>query len=252
MDLMMIIIIVVVVGVIIVVGGGVMYWFWIASRPKKMTWNAEIYQLGDGTISPEMRRKGKEGNEEIIRYNGKLGTLVPYTTDIIEKVDKKSGATHYWLQKLKKSTPVVTADCVEVWGQGKKKVKVLLEGDSCTLLKSGYDKTLGEIIFRPMPHDRINMIKTEVEERNARIENTRDILAQITPFVVAGIAMLGLVCIAYFSVQGAIKIAELNTESALTVKEGIDSFKNDLLRAKGCILDEEHDIKTEEPPMIPP
>ena len=132
MDVMMIVIIVLVGFVILVIGGGIFYFIWIASRPKKMTWNAMVYQLGDGEVRHD--EKGNKINKYI------LGELKPYAEDIIEKVDKKNGATHYWLQRMKKAVPVVTADCVEVWAPNKKFVKVLLEEDTCTLIKSGYDK----------------------------------------------------------------------------------------------------------------
>jgi len=235
--------VIVAVFVILAIGGGMGYFFWISTRVKKMTWKARVYQLGEGVIPIP---KGS-------KLSYKLSDLKPYATDVVEKVDKRSGATHYWLQKLKKAVPVVTADCVEVWGQNEKWVKILLEGDTTTLLKSGYDRSTGQEIFRPMPHDRINMIKTEIEERKERIENTKDILAQITPFVVVGIAMLGLVAIVYFQVQGAIKVAELNQESANGLRVELGEFRRDMLEAQGCFLGEDEDkIQKEEPPVLPP
>lgn len=232
--------------VVLVIGGGFMYFFWISTRPKKMTWKARIYQLSDGVIMPEKDGFGKYIND--IELNG----LEPYATDVVEKIDKKSGATHYWLQKMKKAVPVVTADCVEVWGQKEKWVRVLLHGDTTTLLKSGYDKKTGQQIFRPMPHDRINMIKTETEERKARIENTKDILAQITPFIVVGIAMMGLVAIVYFQVQGAIKVGELNAESAEGLQAELGQFRRDMMATRGCIIGGDMpEILEEDPPVIP-
>jgi len=205
MDIGMIIGIVIIVGVVIVLGGGLAALFFMGTKPKHLTWKAKVYQLGDGVI----KLKHKDNK------NGyRLSELKPYTTDVIVKVDKKDGATHYWLKKLKKPTPVVTADCVEVWNQKEKEVKVLLQEDSCTLLKQGYDRKIGENIFRPMDHDRINMIKTELSERNARIEETKDILAAITPFITIGISIIGLVCITYFLAQGGIKQAEIQQNIA--------------------------------------
>lgn len=118
MDTTFVIIIAVVCFVVLAVGGGLGYFFWIATRPKKMAWKAYIYQLGDGVITEQV----KKGQKDAITY--KLSDLKPYTTDIVEKIDKKSGATHYWLQKMKKATPVVTADCVEVWGDKDKWVRL--------------------------------------------------------------------------------------------------------------------------------
>lgn len=247
MELALIAGVLVAVFVVLAIGGGFMYFFWIATRPKKMTWNAKVYQLSDGMIAPERDRKGN------IISKIQLNELKPYTEDVIEKIDKKSGATHYWLQRMKKATPVVTADCVEVWGNKKKEVRVLLEGDTVTLIKSGYDNKTGQQIFKPMPHDRINMIKTETDERKSRIENTKDILAQLTPYVVTGIAILGLVAIVYFQVQGAIKTAELAHESQIALNEEIYNFRMSVLQSRGCIIGEEHDMpQQEEPPDIPP
>lgn len=239
--------VVVVLFVIIIIGGGVAYFIYIGSRPKKMTWNAEVYQVGDGKInfSKKLREKGK------IWYT--LSELKPYLKDIIEKIDKKSGATHYWLQTLKKPTPAVTADCVDVWSQKDKRVKVLLEEDSCTLLKSGYDRKLGTMIFRPLPHDRINMIKTELSERQARIENTKDILSAITPFITIAVSLLALVAIVYFEAQSAVKIGELNSESTSIMVSAQENIAKMFIEA-GIIKEpiDDREIKDEQPPEIPP
>lgn len=249
MDVGMIVTIIIVVLVVLVLGGGFMVLLFMNGKPKKQVWRAKVYQLGDGIIKLD-RRQGKN------RVTYRLSDLKPYTIDQVIKIDKKDGATHYWLTKLKKPVPVVTADCVEVFGQKEKEVKVLLEEDSCTLLKMGYDRTIGNMIFRPMDHDRINMIKTELSERNARIENTKDVLAAITPFIVAGIAMIGLVVIAYFNAQGGIKIAEYNqmiSQDSIVAQKEIASLYvlgiNNQLREPGT---ERVIIKEDAPEVIPP
>lgn len=229
--------------VILFLGGGLGYIIWLGTRPKKMTWNAKVYQLGDG-IRPPILNKGK------VVANQRLADLKSYTEDVIEKIDKKDGSTNYWLQKMKKAVPVVTADCVELWGE-KKWVSVLLEGDTCTLLKRGYDKRIGQMIFTPLSHDRLNMIKTETEERTARIENTKDILAQIAPFIVIAIAMLGLVTIVYFEVQGSIRIAEINEQGAESISGSTTALAKALMQSAGCITDLTPEIKEEQPPTIP-
>jgi hypothetical protein len=247
MDIGTIIILAIVIFVILAVGGGIGFWIWIASRPKKMTWDALIYQVGEGVI-----QKAKYKGKNIVNY--KLSDLVPYTKDVIEKIEKKSGATYYWLQKLKKPVPVVTADCVEVWTQKEKVVRVLLEEDTCTLLKSGYDRITGSMLFRPMPHDRLNMIKTELSERKARIENTKDVLAAITPFVVVGIAMLGLVSIAYFIGQAGVQIAESLEEVSKSSSSTSIEIAKIYARYNISIAPptDERKIIKEEPPEIPP
>jgi hypothetical protein len=232
--------------IVLAIGGGIGYFFWISSRPKKMIWNAKVYQVGDGVIPPDKDEKGNNIREYM------LSDLKPYAMDIIERIDKKSGATYYWLQRMKKAVPVVTADCVEIWGKDKL-VNVLLEGDTTTLLKSGYDRKLGQKIFKPMPHDRINMIKTEIEERKARIQDSKDILAQIAPFVTIGISMLALVCIVYLSVQGAVKITEMNNAGADAIAKEIGTFRKDLLAANGCLTNEQtQEVKQENPPVMNP
>ena len=250
MDVGMIITLVVIILVVVVLGGGVMILLFMGSKKNKQVWRAKVYQLGDGVV--KVSRKKKSGE----RVGYCLSELKPYTVDQVIKIDKKDGATHYWLTKLQKPTPVVTADCVEVFGQNEKEVKVLLEEDSCTLLKMGYDRKLGEMIFRPMDHDRINMIKTELSERNARIENTKDVLAAITPFVVAGIAMIGLVCIAYFVSQAGIKIAEFNNNMNLdSIKAQKDIASMYIQGINDKLKDPQFDreiIKEEAPLIVPP
>lgn len=245
MDVKMIIIVALVIFVILAIGGGIGFWIWIVSRPKKMTWQAQVYQIGDGVI------KYQKIKDKYVR-GYKLRELKPYTTDIIEKINKKSGATHYWLQKLKKPTPAVTADCVEVWGEKKKVVRVLLEGDSCTLLKSGYDSKIGSYLFRPMPHDRINMIKTEISERKARIEDTKDILTAITPFVVVGIAILGLVAMTYFIAQAGVKVASTLENLQEESKDAQIQIATMYAQAMNCEFTvDDRNINKEEPPVIP-
>lgn len=227
--------------VVLGIGGGIGYWIYIASRPKKMTWDAHVYQLGDGVVSPPKDSDGK------IIADYRLSDLRPYAIDVAEKIDKKDGSTRYWLQKLKKAIPVVTADCVEKWGE-KKWVRVLLEEDTCTLIKAGYDRKTGAQIFRPLPHDRITMINTEYDERKTRIEAAGDILSKITPWIVAGIAILGLVMMTYFQVQGMVKISENNLEAAKII-----STKINALNGGEPLPDQENPkIIKEEVPTIPP
>lgn len=241
--------------VIIAIGGGVGYWIWVASRPKKVTWDAWVYQVGDGLIEKIKKAKAisKKLGKRLPDIKYVLSDLKPYTRDIIEKIDKKTGATHYWLQKLKKPTPVVTADCVEVWGQNKKYVRVLFQEDSCTLLKSGYDRITGTVLFRPMPHDRINMIKTELAERKERIENTKDVLAAITPWVVIGVAMLGLVTMTYFIAQTGVKLADTMAEMLDASIAGQMAIADKYVQA-GVPMNATENITIikEEPPVIPP
>ena len=242
MEIVTIIIIVVIGFIILAIGGGIGFWIWLATRTKKMTWKALVYQLGDGEINYANKYR--------------LGELKCYTEDIIEKIDKKNGTTNFWLQKMKKAVPVVTADCVEVWSSNNKVVRVLLQEDTCTLLKAGYDKNIGEIIFKPMPHDRINMIKTEQSERKERIQDKKDILSAIMPFVTIGISMIALVIAVYIIVQGSIEASENNMLASQDIGGSVNALSNAMLTVYGYdpqdLNSSDTRSVTKEKPPIPP
>lgn len=193
--------------VVMGLGGAGGYLIWIFTRPKKQTWSARVYQLGDGVREPIIDKKGK------VISTLKLNDLKPYAIDVIEKINKAPGITIYRLQKLNKTTPSITADVVDYWGEKRKEVAVLLLKDSTTLLKKGYDKFTGEAIFRPLSYDRVNMMKSEMAIRKDRLQKQKDILQAITPWIVAGITILGLVAITYVLVQGYIEIVEKSNEA---------------------------------------
>ncbi len=194
--------IVVIVAIIAIVGGGGGYLIWVKTRPKKQTWNAKVYQLGKGVTEP---KKDKKGN---IISDVKLQDLIPYSRDILEKIDKEHDTIYYQLQKLKKTTPAPEDGTVEYWGKGLKEVSVLYHKDGCTLLKKGYDKTMGEEIFDPLPHSRVNIIKGEMGLRKNRLHEKKDILQAISPWIVAGIVIMGLVGISYIQGEAYIKTSE--------------------------------------------
>ncbi len=194
--------IIVITSIVVIVGGGGGYLFWILTRPKKRTWNAKIYQLGRGVSEP---KKDKKGN---ITSNLKLLDLIPYAKDILQKVDKEHGTTFYQLRKLKKTTPAPEDGTVEYWGKGFKEVSVLYSKDGCTLLKKGYDKVTGEEVFDPLPHSRVNIIKGEMGLRKNRLHEKKDILEAISPWIVAGIVIMGLIGIAYIQSEAYIKVSE--------------------------------------------
>ena len=220
-----------------VVGGGVFYFLYLKTRPKKETWSAKVYQIGEGVREPKRNKKG-----EIITPF-KIQDLRPYATDILEKIDKEPGITIYRLQKLNKTTPAVTGDVVDYWGEGKKEVMVLLHKGSCTLLKKGYAKETGEIIFDPLSHSRINIIKGEMAIRKDRLTKEKDILQAITPWIVAGICMLGLVALAYIMVEGFIQISEQIQQ----VEEGACA-KIDTSKLTKQVIPEPHDLGVQTPP----
>ena len=193
--------------IIIVVGGGIGFFIFLRTRPKKEVWNAKIYQLGQGIRPPKIDEDGK------ILSEVKLQDLRPYSTDILEKIHKDPGIVVFRLQKLNKTTPAVENDCVDFWGRNNREVSVLLHKGGCTLLRKGYDKELGEIVFDPLSHSRINLIKGEMAIRKDRLRKEKDILEAISPWIVTGICMLGLVSIAYIMISGFIEVSD-NMETA--------------------------------------
>jgi len=193
--------------IIISLGGGGFYLFWLRTRQKKETWNAKIYQLSSGIRKP-LDQQGR------LRSDINLQDLRPYALDTLEKVEKDHGITIYRLQKLNKVTPPVDSASVDYWGEGKKEVSLVLIGDSLTILKKGYDKESGEMIFDPMPHDRVNIIKSETAIRKERHLKEKDIVAAITPWVMMGIMVFAVLGNAYISGSAAVKISENNKAAA--------------------------------------
>jgi len=189
-----------------IVGLGLGYWIYTATRPKKMTWNAKVYQLGEGVIPPQKDNKGN------IISNIQLRDLRPYTLDILERVEKDKGITIYRLVKLNRTTPQVTGDCIEFWGRDiKPEVSVLLEQESCTLLKKGYDRS-GIKVFRPLAYDRVNMVKNEIAIRTERLNKEKDILQALAPYVVIAVSMVALIGIAFLVIKGLTEMSKTQKE----------------------------------------
>ena len=238
--------IIVVTIIVIGIGGGGFALLWKLTRPPKMNWKARVYQLGEGVKPPIKGRDGK------IVSDVKLCDLRPYTIDIIEKIEKAPGITIYRLVKLNKTVPAVTNDCVDYWGEKNKEVTVLIDGESCTLLKKGYDVAAG-VVFSPMPYERTTMIKSEMAIRKDRLRKEKDILQAITPWIVAGICMLGLCSIAWIMVDGNIEISENNKLAAEAQGEAQVKSANILAAGmKGQIYnpDDLGDQNTEVPPSV--
>lgn len=190
-----------VIGVVLGIGGGGFYLLWLKTRPKKETWAAKVYQLSESKRDPT---KNKEGN---VISKLSLHDIKPYAFDILEKIERKDQIV-YRLQKLNKPTPPVEGDVVEYWGQGKKEVSVLIHKGNCSLMKKGYDKETGDLVFEPMPISRINLMKSEMALRKDRQQANKDILQAITPWIVTGICMMSIIGIAYITISGYIEISE--------------------------------------------
>lgn len=192
--------------IVCVFGGAGGYWLWVKTRPKKETWNAKVYHLSEGI------RKARDASGQVVG-DIELRDLKPYAEDVLEKVVKGKGIMVYRLQRLNLTTPAVESDVIENWGAGKREVAILVDKGGTTLLKKGYDKKSGEQIFNPQPRGRIDLIKSEMAIRKDRLQKEKDILQAISPWIVAGICMIGLVAITYVAVDGFVTMSE-NLESA--------------------------------------
>ena len=194
-------------------GGAIGYVIWLKTRPTKETWKAKVYQLGEGIREPEIDEHGK------ILTPIKLQDIIPYSKDVLEKIYKAPGIIVFRLQKLNRTTPAVEGDCVEFWGDKDKEVSVLLLKSGCTLMKKGYNKEIGEMVFSPLPHSRINLIKGEMAIRKDRLRQEKDILQAITPWIVVGICMMGLIAITYLTISGFIEISKHMEEASMQVSK---------------------------------
>jgi hypothetical protein len=216
MDLFTLIIIVV---VTLGIGGAGFYFLWWKSRPKKETYVARVWQLSDAT-----RDSIKDVNGNIISEL-KLRELKPFMYDILERIEKDPGITIYRLQKLNKPTPEVTGDYVDYWPtlepEKRKEVNVLMFNGTCTLMRKGFDKKTSDVIFHPMPISRINMLKSEMAIRKDRLMKEKDILQAITPWIIAGICIIGLIGITYILMNGYTEISKKNAE---TIQYQADKF----------------------------
>lgn len=197
----------VIIGLVMGVGAGGFYLVWLKTRPKKETWRAEIFQLGDGVKDKIF---DKDGN---IIKNIELKDLKPYALDTLEKIEKEPGITIYKLQKLNKTTPPIEGDVVDYWGKENKKVTILKTQGTFTILKKGYDNQTASLIFYPLSLDRINMMKSEMAIRKDRLTKEKDILQAITPWIIAGICMMGLIGLTYILVAGFTEITEELTDA---------------------------------------
>lgn len=199
-------------------GMGVAYLLFLYTRPKKMTWKANVYQVGEG-VRPATVKGGR------VISDLKLNDLKPYTKDVIEKVYKKNAQIVYKLVRLNKVVDGVPSDAVSYWGDKDKEVDVLYEGETCTVMKRGYDKASG-VIFQPLSHDKINLIKGEIAIRKDRLDDTKDILQSITPWIVTGMMVFGLIFISYLLINGFTEISE-------NLEDGMNSMAIEIKNANG-------------------
>jgi len=64
---------------VMIIGGGGFYLIWLKTRPRKQTWEAWVYQLGQGVLEKITDDKGN------ILRDISLQDLKPYARDTIEE-----------------------------------------------------------------------------------------------------------------------------------------------------------------------
>ena len=191
--------------------GGI-YLLYIKTRRKKITYRARVYALGEGVKPPVTDENG------VILSDMKLQDLKPWTTDVLEVVEKKPGIKIFRLQKFGNVTPPVdSADLFENFGQVKE-VNVLHSEGSCTLLKSGYDSKAGKI-FRPIPVATMNMVKSEIAIRKERLQSNKDILEKVMPAIMLSLMIFGILGVAYFHGRAVIESSKEFSSSATILKQ---------------------------------
>jgi len=198
--------------VVTLIGGGAGYLIWLKTRPKKRFYTAKIYTIAEGRSLKRLKNGGK------IRLND----LNPFSTDVIEVAERKAGKVTR-LKGLKKIINEVPPGVVENWGKDTKIVNCVYHQDEIFILKKRYDKENNTLIFDPLPQSRVNLIKTEIRERQNRLKDEKDLLAAVTPWIVAGIIMVGLVACAWIMTEGYLKISASNKGAANQNRLAIES-----------------------------
>ena len=240
----MIIGLVIVLAIVVLLGGGGFLLFYLKSRPKKETWKAEIYQLADGDKQVTIRNgKVKE------RIN--LADLRPYGQDSIEKVEIDTGITLYRLKRLNKKVPPVQSSVVEYWGKDDRRVKVLYHKGAFTLMKSGYDSESSTTVFDPLSHDRIDLIKGEIAMRKDRLRNEKNVLEAISPWIVAGILMVGIIAVAYISGNSFVATSKNYQEGSAKISEELKAWRDAGIIGRGAKSVTPPDVGRQEPDPPP-
>ena len=94
------------------------------------------------------------------------------------------------------------------------------------------------------------MIKGEMAIRKDRLRKEKDILQAITPWIVAGICMLGLITIVYMTVDGYVEISENNERAAKYQSDKIVEAATIMKGLPGYREVKEETQPTEAPPPL--
>lgn len=193
---------------------GLGYFLFLKLSTKKQTWKAKVYQMSEGVKPPLRDNKGN------ILSTIELHDLIPFCEDIIEKIDREHGCTVYRLQKINKSVNEVTADIVENWGPGKREVCVLLQDNTATLLKRGYDNN-GRMIFEPLPREDIELIKSDMAIHKEKIRAQKNVWAAIAPYITIVASLITLVAAIYIISSAFIELGEQIQDSTALLSDNL-------------------------------
>jgi len=208
---------------------GVGYFIYLKTRPKRQTWRARVFQLGDGITEVVRNDKGDIISEL------KLKQLIPYCKDFIEKLEKE-GQDIYRLVGLNKNVGTVTNNIVHNWSKENKEVDVLIDQENCVLLKNGWDEKTGTAVFRPMPFSRISLIKNEIVMRKERLEENKSAWEKIVQFAMIILLVLGLVAISYFTTNAFVKISTNINSAEIKMAEIQKNVSMDIRKMQDILL----------------
>jgi len=183
--------------IIVAFGGGVGYFIWWKfMKPHRKNWNAVVYICGESTLNVSDKS------------DTKLTTLEPYVLDKLVYDDMKG----FWLVGLGNSVSGINKDNINDWRKFHHKygkfVEVLYKENSCTLLKSGYDLSLGMRIYKPMPYDRGNSLLADYHVKSKRYEEREGLLKQILSYIIIGILCFAIVGMGVMYGNTIVKISD--------------------------------------------
>lgn len=225
------------------IGAGGFYWFYLATRQKKVTYIARIWEVS-GELKPLRNKEGKIVDELPLKV------MKPYDMDVIEKVDLEYKHTVYRLIKHNRPVPEVKAEHIQHWGKDKRVVNVLKDGDNFTLLRQGVrrlDKGMGkdELVFQPIDYDLSNMLLNQYAIKMDRRRKEKDALVAITPWIVVGVCMMAVVMSSYFLAQGWIKSAEHQENAAKINSESSETISRNLVQVATVVKSQSYSVTPE-------
>jgi len=227
-------------GVILFGAMGAAYFIFLKSRPKKITWDAKIFERS-GSMENYVTKDGKKMDAiptESIRLIG---------TDIIEKVDMGKGLSPYRLQKYNAPIPEILAKHTQILPNGRKEVWVLKDGESFSLMTPGVDQE-SRMVFRAADYDLSNMMLNQYHIKMSRLAHKKDTAKALMSLIGIIIVCAALVACAYSiggawteSLQSQEKIAKINLESTENIQQGLLNIGKSV-QGLGCMQSE---VKTD-------